>query len=150
MLFDGLNAFWKTWLQLAFPFYTAGLFIIGLHYSRVLARLFGDRSVSVLATLLFLSYTKLLHTIITAISLDKLTTYPSSETQFVWAVDGNLEYGNVYKMIALCVTVSIAIVFIQFRGIALWNLLQICLRCRKQNGKQGDNGRQDRMCNNKI
>jgi len=51
-------------------------------------------SVPVLATLLFLSYTKLLHTIITAISLEKLTPYPSSETQFVWAVDGNLEYGH--------------------------------------------------------
>jgi len=89
-----LNAFWKMWLQFVFPFYTAGLFIIGLRYSTVLARLFGDRSVPVLATLLFLSYTKLLHTIITALSVGMLTTYPSSETQFVWAVDGNLEFGH--------------------------------------------------------
>jgi len=50
-----------------FPFYTAGRFIIGLQYSWVLAKLFGDRSVPVLTTLLFLSYTKLLDTIITAL-----------------------------------------------------------------------------------
>ena len=43
--FDGLNAFWKMWLQFVFPFYTAGLFIICLRHSTVLARLFGDRSV---------------------------------------------------------------------------------------------------------
>jgi len=89
-----LNAFWKMWLQFVFPFYTAGLFIIGLRYSTVLAKLFGNRSVPVLATPLFLSYTKLLHSIITALSVGKLTTYPSSETQFVWADDGNLEYGH--------------------------------------------------------
>jgi len=82
------------WLQFVFPFYTAGLFIIGLRYSTVLARLFGDRSVPVLATLLFLSYTKLMHTIVTALAVGMLTTYPSSETQLVWAVDSNLEFGH--------------------------------------------------------
>ena len=56
----GLNAFWKTWLQYLFPFYTAGLFIIGLRYSSKLSKLFGNRSVPTLATLLFLSYAKLL------------------------------------------------------------------------------------------
>ena len=28
--FNGLNAFWKTWLQYVFPFYTAGLLFAGL------------------------------------------------------------------------------------------------------------------------
>ena len=54
----------------------------------------------------------------------------------------NNSEGNVFKMIALCV--SIAIAFIQFCGIALCSLLQICLRCRKQNGRQGDYVRPDR------
>ena len=57
--FNGLTAFWKTWLQYLFPFYTAGLFFIGLRYFSKLAKLFGSRSVPTLATLLFLSYTKL-------------------------------------------------------------------------------------------
>ena len=53
----GLDAYWKTWLQFIFPFYTAGLFLIGLRFSSKLSKLFGDRSVPTLATLLFLSYT---------------------------------------------------------------------------------------------
>jgi len=84
MLFDGLNAFWKTWK----------LFITGLQYSTVLARLFGDSSVPILTTLMFLSYIKLLHTIITIISEGKLTTYiptvkhsSSGLLMVIWSMD---------------------------------------------------------------
>ena len=54
----------------------------------------------------------------------------------------NKEEGSLYKMLALCA--SMAVVFVEFCGIALWSLLQICLRCRKQNGMQGDNVGQGR------
>ena len=37
-----LTAIVKTWLQFVFPFYIAGLFLIGLHISRKLSRLFGE------------------------------------------------------------------------------------------------------------
>ena len=92
--FSGLDAFSKTWLQYAFPFYTAGLFIAGVRYSSKLSKLFGDRSVPVLATLLFLSYTKLLHTIITSLELAPLINMPNGSRQYVWYVDGNLNYGE--------------------------------------------------------
>ena len=92
--FKGLNAFWKTWLQYVFPFYTAGLFIIGLRYSSNLSKLFGGRSVPTLATLLFLSYTKLLRTIITSFELAHLTNCPSNLTRYVWSIDGRLDYGH--------------------------------------------------------
>ena len=93
-LCSGLTAFWKTWLQFVFPFYTASLFIIGLQYSTRLSKLFGHRSVPTLATLLFLSYTKLLHTIITALGLAQFTEYPKNLTHYVWSVDGHLDYGH--------------------------------------------------------
>ena len=92
--FNGLNAFWKTWLQYVFPFYTAGLFIIGLRYSSKLSKLFGSQSVPTLSTLLFLSYTKLLRTIITSLELAHLTNYPSKSTRYVWSIDGRLDYGH--------------------------------------------------------
>lgn len=92
--FNGLNAFWKTWLQYVFPLYTASLFIIGLRYSSNLSKLFGGRSVPTLATLLFLSYTKLLRTIITSLQLAHLTNYPSNTSQYVWSVDGRLNFGH--------------------------------------------------------
>ena len=92
--FQGLNAFWKTWLQFVFPFYTAGLFIVGAQHSSKLSELFGNRSVPVLATLLFLSYTKLLHAIITSLELAPLISIPEDSRQCVWYVDGNLDYGE--------------------------------------------------------
>lgn len=90
----GLDAYWKAWLQFVFPFYAASLFLIGLRYSSRLSKVFGDRSVPTLATLLFLSYTKLLHAVIAALSFVSLTSYPHESKKFVWLVDGNLLYGR--------------------------------------------------------
>ena len=91
----GMNAYLRTWLQFVFPFYTASLFLIGVRYSSKLSKLLGSRSVPTLATLLFLSYSKLLRTIIACL---RLVTYYSSTNEshsktFVWALDGNLSYG---------------------------------------------------------
>ena len=95
----GLDAYWKTWLQFVFPFYTAGLFLVGLKFSSKLSKLFGDRAVPTLATLLFLSYSKLLRTIIAALGLTTIEEYspdPSinSRTVTVWSLDGNVTYGD--------------------------------------------------------
>lgn len=99
-LFKGLTAFWKTWLQFIFPFYTASLFFLGLRYSTALSKRFGSRSVPTLATILYLSYTKLLRIIITSLQLASVTTYSGAEKESatrstqVWAPDGNLTYGH--------------------------------------------------------
>ena len=103
---SGLNAFWKTWLEFVFPFYTAGLFVIGLTYSSTLSKLFGDRSVPTLATLLFLSYVKLLRTTIKSLELASLTSYPDNVTVYVWFVDGNLEYGKLPHITLLIASIA--------------------------------------------
>ena len=96
--FSGMNAYTKTWLQFVFPFYTAGLFFLGLRYSSKLAKLVGSRSVPTLATLLLLSCSKLLRTIITCLQLAIYYTYNDSSmdgsVNIVWAVDGNFFYGR--------------------------------------------------------
>ena len=88
----------KAWLQLVFPFYTAGLFLLGLRYSSKLSTLFERRSISTLATLLFLSYSKLLRTIIACLQLVTYYTYDDSNVNgsinIVWAIDGNYSYGH--------------------------------------------------------
>ena len=64
--FEGLDAYYKTWLQFVFSFYiwsNAGLIILSKYSSRV-AKVMGNNSVPVLATLFLLSYAKLLNTII--------------------------------------------------------------------------------------
>ena len=49
--FNGLNAFWKIWLQFVFPFYIwtiAGLMIVAAKHSTRLTHLFGNRAVPIL------------------------------------------------------------------------------------------------------
>ena len=90
--FNGLTAYGKTWLQFLFPLYIwsiAGLIIILAKYSDRVAKVMGNNSVPVLATLFFLSYAKLLNTIITALSFTMLSTTHGSKA--VWSADGNLE-----------------------------------------------------------
>ena len=92
--YDGLDAYVKTWLQFMFPLYIwliVILIIVGSHYSTTVSRLTGKNSVSVLATLFLLSYTKILRVVITAFSSTTLE-YPDGFTKRVWLYDGNLEF----------------------------------------------------------
>ena len=95
--FDGLDAYTKTWLQLAFPVYIISLVIIVIivsEYSPRFAGLIGKRDpIATLVTLILLSYAKLLSVTITALSFAVLD-YPdgSRETLTVWLPDGNVKY----------------------------------------------------------
>ena len=91
--FNGLTAYMKTWLQFVFPIYIwsiAGLIIILAKYSDRVAKVAGNNSVPVLATLFFLSYARLFRTIITAMSFTMVSTTHGSKA--VWSADGNLDY----------------------------------------------------------
>ena len=91
--FNGLSAYTKTWLQFVFPFYIwgiTGVTIISARYSIRIARISGNNSVPVLATLFLLSYAKLLGIIITSLSYTVLE-YPGGQ-KVVWSADGNIDY----------------------------------------------------------
>ena len=93
--FDGLDAYAKTWLQLAFPIYIISLVIIVIivsEYSPRFAGLIGKRDpIATLATLILLSYAKLLTMIPTALSFASLD-YPDGSHKTVWLPDGNVKY----------------------------------------------------------
>ena len=96
---NGLTAYGRTWLQFVFPFYIwgiASLIIIMAKYSHRVARVMGNNSVPVLATLFLLSHAKFLIIIIlTAISYT--TLYTTQGQKFVRSADGNIVYlGLVY------------------------------------------------------
>ena len=60
--YNGMDAYGKTWLQFVFPVYIwvlVGLMILASRYSCRFAKLLGNNPVSVLATLILLSYTKI-------------------------------------------------------------------------------------------
>ena len=97
--FNGLDAYSKTWLQFVFPLYvwtSAGLIIILAKHSARLAKVMGNNSVPVLATLFLLSHSKLFRTIITALSYTVLITSQENDNKFVtkavWSADGNVDY----------------------------------------------------------
>ena len=92
--YDGMDGYTLTWLQFVFPIYiwTIVIFIILLSRRYHIAmRIVGKNAVKVLATLLLLSYTKLLRTIITVLSFTYII-YPDNSTRYVWLYDGNIDY----------------------------------------------------------
>ena len=91
--YNGMDGYSKLWLQLVFPVYICmlvGLIILVSHYSRRFAKLLGNNPVSVLATLILLSYTKILRTLIAAIYITYLE-YPTYN-RGVWLYDANIDY----------------------------------------------------------
>ena len=110
--FRGLTAYTKTWLQFVFPFYIwsiAGFIIILAKYSGRAAKMMGNNSVPVLATLFLLSYAKIFRTIITALSYTIL--YSSQGPKAVWSADGNLDYLDP-KHAPLFAIAAIALIFL--------------------------------------
>ena len=92
--YNGLDAYSKTWLQFVFPVYLwllVGLMILFSHFSQRFAKLLGSNPVSVLATLILLSYAKILRTFITAVYITYLE-YPANYNRMVWLHDANIDY----------------------------------------------------------
>ena len=110
--FDGMDAYSKTWLQFAFPAYLwllVGLMIVISHFSNRFANLLGKNPVSVLATLVLLSYAKILRTLISAIYVTYLE-YPTYN-RMVWLYDANIDY-LVGKHIPLFIVAVVVFVFL--------------------------------------
>jgi len=92
--YDGMDTYAKTWLQFVFPIYiwtVIGLTIFISGCSLKISRILGSNPVAVLATLILLSYTKILRTIISALSFTTLQ-YPNDRTEVVWLYDANISY----------------------------------------------------------
>ena len=92
--FNGLDYYSYTWLQFAFPFYLwalIGLIVIASKFSSSLARLLGSNPVAVLATVILMSYTKLLHTSHDALAFSILK-YSNDTEKKVWKMDPNISY----------------------------------------------------------
>ena len=93
--YNGMDAYWKTWLQLAFPIYIMMLVIIIIvfsDYSFKFSELLAKRNpVATLTTLILLSYTKLLRIMISSMSF-AIITYPNGSHEIVWLPDASIKY----------------------------------------------------------
>ena len=110
--YDGMDGYVKTWLQLAFPLYVISLvvaIIIISDYSTKFEALFtGKNPIATLATLILLSYTKLLRTIIASLSFTTLQ-YSDDSHEVVWLVDANTPY-LTGKLIPLFITALVIVI----------------------------------------
>ena len=129
--YDGMDAYARTWLQFVFPVYIWSIvlfMIVSSHYSTTAGNIFGrNNSVRVLATLLLLSYTKILRTIITVLSFTTLT-YPDKSVRFLWLADANIQYLS-HKHIPLFLVALVFLLILTLPYTALL-LFSQCLRPR--------------------
>ena len=111
--FDGLDTYTKTWLQLIFPFYIISLVVIIIkisEHSPRFVRLIGKRDpIATLATLILLSYAKLLSITITALSF-AVIHYPDGSKETVWLPDGNVKYFKGKHIVLVMFIVIIVLV----------------------------------------
>ena len=90
-LFNGMNSYIKAWLDFAFPLYLwflAGLFIILGDRCSWIVR---NNAVKVLATLILLSYTRLLSAITGALQVSHIQL-ENGYSEDRWLNDGNIRY----------------------------------------------------------
>ena len=100
-LYDGMDTYQNTWLQFLFPLYIwvlIGIVILSSRYSSWMTRKLGSNPVAVLATLVLLSYNKILQTIITVFSPTQLMYYnstyenPTPTMHLKWLYDANISF----------------------------------------------------------
>ena len=133
--FEGMDTYVKTWLELAFPVYIILLVaaVIWLsQYWDAFGHLIGKKDpVATLATLILLSYTKLLQTMITALSYGTLK-YPSGLSKTIWLPDATVEY-LTGKHIVLFIAAVLILLFSFAHALVLltiqWTPLKLRVKC---------------------
>ena len=122
-LYDGMDTYQNTWLQFLFPIYIwvlIGIVILSSRHSSWVTRKLGSNPVAVLATLVLLSFNKILQNIITIVSPTELLYYSTtSETNttatshWKWLYDGNVSFlvGKHIPLFLTALLVSIVFVF---------------------------------------
>ena len=111
--YDGMTARAQTWLQFAFPLYVWVLIILIIltsRYSITVSKLIGRNPVAVLATLLLMSYAKIVKVGIDVYSFARLD-YPGNENVIVWLKCGNIPYFDPLQLLLTVVT-TLVLVFL--------------------------------------
>ena len=111
--YDGLDAYSYAWLQYLFPMYLWLLIAVIILINKLpikVGGLFGSNPVAVLATVVLMSYTKLLQTSIVALTYTQLD-YPDNKT-FVWLYDANITYfagKHIYLAVVAILVIAVLI-----------------------------------------
>ncbi len=111
-----MDAYAQTWLQFAFPIYVwvlISLIILLSRYSIWMTKVIGSNPIAVLATLLLMSYSKILKNIIQIYSSVQLE-YPNM-TVTVWLKDANVPYlKSRHLNLAVASSIFVALLFLPY------------------------------------
>jgi hypothetical protein len=117
---DGMDFYWKTWIQLAFPAYILLLVVLVIIISELsvkFAKIVAKRNpLATLNTLILLSYVKFLRTIILAFSFATLD-YPDGSHPVVWWPDASVGYFSGKHVILWIVAALILVAGIFYTAI---------------------------------
>ena len=94
--YNGMNSCCKTWLQFIFPGYVWFLIILIIklsQYSSKVVRFVGRQAIPVLATMILLSYTKLIRTVFLVPHYTNIQCRGDNNITFLrWYIDANVQY----------------------------------------------------------
>ena len=130
-----MTTYWKTWLQLAFPLYVLALVVIVIivsRYSKRFSDLIGNKNpIATLATLILLSYAKLLRIVITALSMVTLH-YPDGSHKIKWLPDATIDFSNGKHIVMVLMAIFVLIIGITFTFLLfLWQWIVKWMRSTK-------------------
>ena len=134
--YDGMTALIKVGLQFLFPFYLwliVVVVIIACKHSSRIARFTGNNTIPVLATVILLSYTKLLRTVIKIFSRSSIKC--NNNRYWYWSIDQTQEYLHGWHkllfVIGIVVMVFLIVPFTLF--LLLFPLLELSSgKCRQR------------------
>ncbi len=122
--FNGMNEYHKAWIQFVFPAYIwiilGAITLLSRRYAIVM-RIIGKNTVKVFATLILLSYSKLILAIIDGID-STLIDASNNEQYRVWSKNGNIQYLHGIHiplfvfcvcLLIVCVPFTLSLLFIQ-------------------------------------
>ena len=114
--YNGMDEYAKIWLEYVFPVYLiviVGVIIVMARYITWVQRAVQSNGIPVLATLLFLSYTKLLtNASVSLFYIVGITHLPSGTIEPVWAVDANIEFFGFKFTILFVVSLLISLLIV--------------------------------------
>lgn len=127
--YKGMDEYGKAWLQFLFPIYIwmiSGVVVLLSRRFDMFAKVFGTNSIKVLATLILLSYSKLLRAIISTIHFQSIYHYSITMNNSVsvlhWKPDANLLFlhgKHIYLftvgmiLLLICFPFTLALLFLQ-------------------------------------
>ena len=111
--YNGLDSYMQTWLQFIFPLYLwflIGAIIFISRRSITVSKLIGRNPIAVLATLILMSYMKILKNIVDVFAFLKLD-YSDDSTVTVWLKDANVPYLQSQHLVLTIVTTIVLVFF---------------------------------------